>query len=223
MLFCTPLTVTTSQPITAMAKTPITRTHSGPLAGGNSANQMDAIDRMFAEFELVYHNQYHKAFNSKEKEDWAKKIWYGNFKDYPGDWILDAAHKAIKESEFLPSVRGVLKYLEAAALTAHGLPEPRLAYLEACNATHPKANFHWSHPAVYQAGHECGWLFLESTAEKHSFPAFQQHYKQLCERVQAGETFVVPQTPALPAEPNQTMDKKQRLSALAKLRKETGL
>jgi len=73
---------------------------------------MDAIDQMFAEFELVYHNQYNKAFNTKEKEDWAKKLWYSNLKDCTANQILDAAHKAIKESEFLPTVHGVIKYIE---------------------------------------------------------------------------------------------------------------
>lgn len=73
---------------------------------------MDAIDQMFAEFELVYHNQYHKAFSTKEKEDWAKKLWYSNLKEFSAQQILDAAHRAIKESDFLPTVHGVLKYCE---------------------------------------------------------------------------------------------------------------
>lgn len=73
---------------------------------------MDAIDQMFAEFELVYHNQYHKAFNSKEKEDWAKKLWYSNLKTFSAQQILEAAHRAIKESDYLPTVHGVLKYCE---------------------------------------------------------------------------------------------------------------
>lgn len=181
-----------------------------------------AINQMFAEFELVYHNQYHKAFNSKEKEDWAKKLWYGNLKDYPAELILEAAHKAIKESEFLPTVRGVLKYIEELALIAHGLPELRAAYMEACKATHPKADFPWSHPAVYFAGSECGWLFLDGSSEKQTFPVFQQHYKQLCARVQAGEHLIIPKTPELPAEVNKPMNKNDRRSAIAKLRKETG-
>ncbi len=81
---------------------------------GNTGTQdtKDAINQMFAEFELVYHNQYHKAFSSKEKEEWAKRLWYSNLKDFPAQQILAAAHKAIKESDFLPSVHGVLKYCE---------------------------------------------------------------------------------------------------------------
>jgi hypothetical protein len=183
---------------------------------------ISAINQMFAEFQLVYNNQYHKAFPTTDKLEYTKRLWYGFLKEFSAQQILDAAHTAIKESEFLPTVRGVLKYLETSSLAAHGLPEVRLAYMEACNATHPKADFHWSHPAVYLAGHDCGWLFLESAPEKQSFPLFQQIYKKLCDRVQAGESFTVPKTPALPADIEKPLNKKERLSALAKLRKETG-
>jgi hypothetical protein len=184
---------------------------------------MDAVDRVFAEFQLVYNNQYHKAFPTTDKLEYAKRLWFPYLKDYTAQQILDAAHSAIKESEFLPTVRGVLKYLEVSALAAHGLPEVRRAYMEACNATHPKIDFHWSHPVVYFAGHECGWLFLESATEKQSFPVFQQHYKTLCERVQAGEMLVIPKNPALSTNVEKPMNKKDRRSALARLRKETGL
>jgi len=82
-----------------------------------------AINQMFAEFELVYHNQYNKAFNTKEKEDWAKKLWYSNLKDYSAAQILDAAHKAIKESDFLPTVHGVIKFIEKPQPLFTSLPE----------------------------------------------------------------------------------------------------
>jgi len=73
---------------------------------------INAINQMFAEFELVYHNQYQKAFSTKEKEDWAKKLWFSNLKDFTAEEILNAAHKAIKTSSFLPTVHDVLKHCE---------------------------------------------------------------------------------------------------------------
>lgn len=183
---------------------------------------MDAIDQMFAEFELVYHNQYHKAFNSKEKEDWAKKLWYNNLKDHAGAVILDAAHRAIKESEYLPTVRGVLKYLENDALAALGLPDARGAFVEACNATHPKTAFPWSHPVVYHAGLQCGWIFLESSPERISWPVFEEIYRGLCTRARQGESFVLPLLPASEKE-SKTMSREERVKALAKLRASTHL
>ena len=36
---------------------------------------IDAVNQMFAEFALVYHNQYQKAFSDKEKLSLAKRLW----------------------------------------------------------------------------------------------------------------------------------------------------
>jgi len=203
----------------------MTKSIQAPLKGSSPVNPpvIDAINQMFAEFQLIYNNQYHKAFPTTDKLEYAKRLWLSYLKSYSAQQILDAAHSAIKESEFLPTLRGVLKYIEASALMTCGLPDARQAYLEACNATHPKVEHRWSHPAVYHAGQECGWLFLESSAEKQTFPVFQQHYKKLCERVQAGESFTVAKLPALPAEPASPMSKQARRKALEKLRREQQL
>ena len=83
---------------------------------------MDAIDRMFAEFELVFHNQYQKAFPTKEKEDLAKRVWYSHLKELSIQQILDATHRAVRESDYLPTVHGVLKYVEAPVSPVTSLP-----------------------------------------------------------------------------------------------------
>lgn len=183
---------------------------------------VSAINQMFAEFELVYHNQYHKAFSTREKEEWAKKLWYNNLKEYGAAAILDAAHRAIKESEYLPTVRGVLKYLEKDILDSLGLPDPHAAFMEACNAPHPKMAFSWSHPAVYHAGVQCGWLFLESSPERVSWPVFEDAYRSLCARVRLGEKLELPLLTAQEA-PAKTMSREERLKALEKLRASTHL
>jgi len=88
---------------------------------------MDAIDRMFAEFELVYHNQYHKAFATREKEEWAKKLWYSHLQGYSASAIVSATRQAVRESDFLPTVHGVLKYLQhqgPVLPVLNGLPAP---------------------------------------------------------------------------------------------------
>ena len=66
---------------------------------------------MFAEFQLLYSNQYHKAFPTTDKLDYAKRLWFSHLKDYSAQQILDAAHQATRESEFLPSVASVLKHM----------------------------------------------------------------------------------------------------------------
>jgi hypothetical protein len=95
-----------------MPQTPTTRNNPPSESTVADPSVINAINQMFAEFELVYHNQYHKAFSTKEKEDWAKKLWYNNLKEFSPQQILDAAHRAIKESDYLPAVHGVLKFCE---------------------------------------------------------------------------------------------------------------
>jgi len=187
----------------------------------DKAAVMDAIDQMFAEFQLVYNNQYHKAFPTTDKLQYAKRLWFPYLKDYPAQQILNACHRAIKESEFLPTVKGILKYI-GSELSEFGLPEPRQAYIEACRASSPKAAYSWSHPAVYYAGQQSDWFFLASNSESVAFPVFDKAYRQLCEQVLKGQKLSMPSQEALPEETSQSMTKAERQQALAKLREETG-
>jgi hypothetical protein len=47
-----------------------------------------AIDQMFAEFELVYHNQFQKAFPNAEKLTYARRLWFSHLKDYKPEQLL---------------------------------------------------------------------------------------------------------------------------------------
>jgi hypothetical protein len=157
-----------------------------------------AISQMFAEFELVYHNQYQKAFPSEEKLNYAKKLWFTHLREFTPQQILNAAQRATRESEFLPTVKGILKYCQADLSTA-GLPDAHSAYLEACRAPSPKAGVKWSHPAVYYAGRDSDWFFLSNTSEQYAFPVFREHYSNYCQRVLQGEILAEPQLTQLPA------------------------
>ena len=101
----------------------------------DKAAVMDAIDQIFAEFDLVFHNQYGKAFPTEEKLNYAKKIWFNNLCHLSAQQILDAAHRAIRESEFLPTIKGLLKYSYESA----GLPSAHDAYVEACQQPHSQS------------------------------------------------------------------------------------
>jgi hypothetical protein len=183
---------------------------------------VDALNQMFAEFELVYHNQYQKAFPNPEKLMYAKKLWFSNLKDYKPEQILAAAHRAIRESEYLPTIRGILKYMEN-AFQELGLPEPRAAYIEACRASSPKTEFSWSHPAVYYAGRETDWFFIANNPEHIVFPVFERNYRLLCERVFKGEELELALPKALPEEINVALSKEEQKAQLKKLREETGI
>jgi hypothetical protein len=181
---------------------------------------INAVNQMFAEFALVYHNQYQKAFPDKEKLALAKRLWMQHLAHYQPEQILAAVRRVTQESEYLPTVHGVLKYLGANAL---GLPDARDAYREACLAPSPKVEQRWSHPAVYLAGAASDWFFLNSQTEKTAFPVFEKHYRELCERVARGETLRMPTVPALPEQIHQPMTAEQRHAAMEALRQSVNL
>ncbi len=180
---------------------------------------MDAIDQTFAEFELVYHNQYHKAFPSEEKLIYAKRIWYNNLNHLNAEQILSAAHQAIRHSEFLPTIKGLLKYVDG----TYALPDAHDAYVEACQKSSPKVEQRWSHPAVYLAGCASDWFFLASNAEAKAFPVFKRHYERLCERVASGEQLSIPSHKALPEEISTPLSNTERKQRLQQLRRELNI
>lgn len=194
-----------------------------PIAAGQTGSDreavIDAVNQMFAEFALVYHNQYQKAFPDKEKLMYAKRLWLTHLAGYTAEQILAAARRATHESEYLPTVRGVLKYLESGS----GLPEARDAYREACIAPNPKSAQAWSHPAVYLAGQASDWYFLATQPERTAFPVYEKHYRALCERVARGEQLAIPAVPALPEQPHQPMTADERHAALQALREQIRL
>lgn len=182
---------------------------------------MDAVDRLFGEFELVFHNQYHKAYPTPEKLNYAKKLWFDYLRAYQPEVILAAAHRAIQASEFLPSIATLLKHCGTAA--APNLPDAYSAYREACLAPSPKANQHWSHPAVFHAGQLSGWHLLANQPENRALPVFTRHYQALCEQVARGERLAPPNADKLPegiAKPLPRSENRQRLD---QLRKKSGL
>lgn len=177
---------------------------------------MDAVDQMFAEFQLLYPAQFNKAYSSPEKIGYAKKLWFKHLSHLTPEQLFRASQRVPKESEFLPTVKTVLKFCEPDDREL-GLPDSHSAYLEACRAPSPKAEHHWSHPAVYHAGRDSDWFFLASTAEHQAYPVFRRHYEQLCERVRRGEALPPPVAPALPdttTAPLSPEEQKQRMREL---------
>lgn len=204
------------------ALSPATQTEAGQMDSKQKPFDKDAvieaIERIFAEFELVYHNQFTKAFPTLEKLQYAKRLWFSHLMQLPPTQIVAAAQRAIKESEYLPTIRGLLKYCDS-ELDLYGLPDTRAAYVEACMATAPQDQAQWSHPAVYYAGKASDWFFLANNAEKIAFPVFERNYQIMCQRVRQGEQLQLPVVQALPervdAEP---LSAEQQQAHLANLR-----
>lgn len=183
---------------------------------------VDAINQVFALFRLNYHNQYYAAYPDAQQLNQIKKLWLESLAHYPVEQILLGARHAIEHSEYLPTLNRMLDACQQ-GLSHLGLPAPRDAYLEACQAPSPKAAHHWSHAAVYLAGRDSDWFFLANNAEYATWPVFRDNYRQRCEKVLAGESLEVPEVPALEEKPASPMDTKSQAEALAKLREQTGL
>lgn len=193
-----------------------------PLSEQQKYQRMDAVDQLFAELELTHHNQYHKAFHSPETLTHAKKLWFAHLKEFTAERILQAGRKAARASEFLPTIHSIIKYCEF-SVDELGLPDVHRAYVEACQAPSPKAEYQWSHPAIYWAGKAADWFFLANNPESKALPVFKSHYLALCERIRQGEKIEPPERLALEQPKTTTLSAEQRRERMKQLREEVDL
>jgi len=96
--------------------------------------------------------------------------------------------KDFREYFNLPAFRDLCKVSPQAL----GLPEAKLAYIEACQKATPWERQGWSHAAVYAAARETGRFELHSLTEKEAFPLFKLNYEKMIERVVNGEDLNLP-------------------------------
>ncbi|HBX38101.1 MAG TPA: hypothetical protein DEG76_12745 [Pseudohongiella sp.] len=183
----------------------------------NTPDLIDAINQIFAEFELAYHNQYHKAYGDSDRLVLTKKYWLECLADLHPRQLVAAARQLVKTQDFLPTISAVRRACERGH-ELFGLPSTRDAYIEACRAPAPKSACQWSHPAVYQAGKATDWFLLASEPEEKAFPVFSRYYQQLCDRVLRGEQLDAPVPPALSSNPDKPLSFAERERRLAALR-----
>lgn len=199
--------------------------NAGSTARAEAASQrdhVDAINQLFAEFQLAYHNQFHKAYAQEGSLNLAKKYWLTCLGDFTPEVILRAARQVVLTQEYLPTVAAVVAACEN-ALPLFGLPPAHVAYIEACNAPEPKARHAWSHPAVYLAGAATGWRELASETKDAIFPVFDYNYHQLCQRVLRGEELDLRVPLALPESLPQPLSPEENRARMKALRERFGL
>jgi hypothetical protein len=183
----------------------------------NGPDLIDAINQIFAEFELAYHNQYHKAYGDSDRLILAKKYWLECLSDFHPLQLVTAARRLVKSQDYLPTISTMIRACEQ-SFDLFGLPSEWEAYTEACRAPAPKHLHTWSHPAVYFAGKAADWYLLATEPEDKVFPLFSYYYKQLCERVMRGEQLEVPMVQALPENPSRPLSYEERQNRLKDLR-----
>lgn len=164
---------------------------------GAGRDHVDVLNQLFAELELAYHNQFHKAFAADGSLNLAKKYWLQSLAEFPPEVIRRATRHVVQNHEYLPTLAAMIAACDNGS-ALFGLPTPDAAYREACLAAEPKSAQVWTHPAIYHAGRETGWFLLATEPQSTAFPLFEYHYTQLCRRVLRGEALDVPVQPALP-------------------------
>ena len=180
---------------------------------------IDAINQVFALFQINYHNQYFSAFGDNTKsENLAKNLWLNKLSLFSAKTICDAAEKIIADSDYLPTLHKMLEACRQVGMPK-GLPNSRNAYIEACNKPSPKAEQLWSHASVYLAGRDSGWHMLANEIERKAYPIFNETYRKYCDRVLAGEKLEIEIPKSLPETSEKKASQAQNLKQLKKLQK----
>lgn len=183
---------------------------------------VDAINQVFTELELAYHNQFRRAFPDAAQLAMAKQLWMHALCDLSPARLRAGVRRAIQQSEFLPSVHSLREFCDPQPHEL-GLPDTHAAYVEACRAPTPKRDAKWSHPIVYRAGVESDWFFLANNPESVTLPVFKRNYELLIARLLDGENLDVPIPKALPEEISTPLSREENQRRLKVLRDELNI
>lgn len=196
----------------------ISPTEAGQIDSHANRNDLiDSINQIFALFRINFHNQYYKAYPDVELLNQAKKLWLESLKNFDSRTLLNATKRIIEEQEYLPTLHQMLTFC---AMGDSYTPSPHQAYVEACQASSPKAQYDWSHPAVYEAGRRSDWFFLGTTPEHLAFPVYKDNYGAVLKELGKGLQLEIPKLENLYSSVNsKPIGKKEGLAKIKLLRK----
>ena len=155
-------------------------------------NQVELINLIFAELEITFHNQFHKAFPDEETLSLAKQLWLAKLEKYQNEIVFRAIDKIIETSKYLPSLSAVLNQIKELKLLEQNIPSSNSAYIEASSLgeTSP-LDFNWSHPFVYHAGAKVGWYRLKTESEFDIKKVFLEVYEEVLEESEFKESLLL--------------------------------
>ena len=166
--------------------------------------QVELINLIFAELEITFHNQFHKAFPDEETLTLAKQLWLAKLEKYQNEIVFRAIDKIIETSKYLPSLSAVLNQIKELRLLEENIPSSNTAYIEASSLgeTNP-LDFNWSHPFVYHAGVKVGWYRLKTESEFDIKKEYIEAYEEILEESEQKESLLL-----LPAFKEEISDEK---------------
>jgi len=145
-------------------------------------NKVELINLIFAELEITFHNQFHKAFPDEETLTLAKQLWLAKLEKFDNEIIFKAIDKIIETSKYLPSLSAVLNQIKELKFQQQKIPPPNVAYAEATSLREiSPLDFNWSHPFVYHAGAKVGWYRLKTESEFEIKSDFIDAYEEILE------------------------------------------
>ena len=155
-------------------------------------NKVELINLIFAELEITFHNQFHKAFPDEETLSLAKQLWLAKLEKFENELIFEAIDKIIETAKYLPSLSAVLNLIKELKFKKFKVPSPNKAYIEASSLGEINPlDFSWSHPYVYHAGAKIGWYRLKTDSEFEIKKEFLEVYGEILEESELNESFAL--------------------------------
>jgi hypothetical protein len=155
-------------------------------------SQVELINLIFAELEITFHNQFHKAFPDEETLTLAKQLWLAKLEKYQNEIVFRSIDKIIETSKYLPSLSAVLDQIKKLKLLEQNIPSSGAAYIEASSLGEiSPLDFKWSHPFVYHAGVKIGWYRLKTESEFNIKKEFFVAYEEILEESEFKESLLL--------------------------------
>ena len=183
-------------------------------------NKVELINLIFAELEITFHNQFHKAFPDEETLSLAKQLWLAKLEKFENELIFEAIDKIIETAKYLPSLSAVLNVIKELKFKKFKVPSPNKAYLEASSLGEINPlDFSWSHPYVYHAGAKIGWYRLKTDSEFEIKKEFLEVYGEILEESELNESFALLPEKKDNLVPEKPLDKKNQIERLEAIKK----
>jgi len=183
-------------------------------------NKVELINLIFAELEITFHNQFHKAFPDEETLSLAKQLWLAKLEKFENELIFEAIDKIIETAKYLPSLSAVLNLIKELKFKKFKVPSPNKAYIEASSLGEINPlDFSWSHPYVYHAGAKIGWYRLKTDSEFEVKKEFLEVYGEILEESELNESFALLPEKRDNLVSEKPLDKKNQIERLEAIKK----
>ena len=181
-------------------------------------NHIELVNLIFAQLEITYHNQFHKAFKDEVSLNLAKQLWLKKLEIFSLDLIFEAIDELTSKSKYLPSLSQTLEEIKSHYLKKEGIQSIEAAFAEACLGSDEPENFKWSHPLVYETAKNFGWADLRRSEEREGFEKFQSLMSDsIKDYLSDASNFYLPESNAI-KESKTNLSQEEQIHLLEKLK-----